>query len=345
MAVLLYYSYVHVADVDGALKWHKRLCEHLDLRGRVRISPEGLNVTIDGQERALRCYCDAVRESDAYGRDLDFKLSAGRAGAPRFARLTCKPAGHVVELGVGDDEAAPEHGATHLGPGEWHDRLQALAEIGDDREGDVVLLDVRNVYESRIGRFECAGVRTIAPDLRHFAQFPTYVDNNTEAFKDKKVMMYCTGGVRCERASSYLLEHAAAREVVQLRGGICRYLEQFAGRQGHFRGKNFVFDPRRYEPWHDDTIVGRCDGCQCSWDDFDNGEEARCDECRVLLLLCDSCRAGRAVRKGDSRTPLLCGGGACTGERIRCGCGCGPECDAGPVCRRTGHRTRRGPRG
>eukprot|EP00927_Polykrikos_kofoidii_P082040 TRINITY_DN8043_c0_g1_i1.p1 TRINITY_DN8043_c0_g1~~TRINITY_DN8043_c0_g1_i1.p1 ORF type:complete len:204 (+),score=24.91 TRINITY_DN8043_c0_g1_i1:1074-1685(+) len=154
-------------------------------------------------------------------------------------------------------------------------------------------------------------------------------------------MMYCTGGVRCERASSYLLEHGAAKEVVQLQGGICRYLERFKDRPKFFRGKNFVFDPRRYEPIHDDTVVGRCDCCQSPWDDYDNGEEVHCEECRVLLLLCDACRNVQASNERTERIRLLCGDGVCDGERIRCGCGCGPECDSGRVCRRTGHFTRK----
>lgn len=189
----------------------------------------------------------------------------------------------------------------------------------------------------------------MTPDLRHFAQYPSFIDGELDKLRGKRVLMYCTGGVRCEQASSYLLSKHVAKEVVQLKGGICRYLERFQEEPGFFRGKNFVFDYRRYEPWHDDTVVGRCDGCGQPWDNYDNGPEARCETCRTLLLLCDECRSTRnpstqpesvgAVPIGSS-LPLLCGGNTCTGEKIRCGCGCGPECTTGPICRRTGHFTR-----
>jgi len=161
-------------------------------------------------------------------------------------------------------------------------------------------------------------------------------------------MMYCTGGVRCEQASSYLLSKDVAKEVIQLKGGICRYLERFEGQPGFFRGKNFVFDYRRYEPRHDGSVVGKCDGCNQPWDDYDNGPEARCASCRVLLLLCNTCRASRSSDCAPGCTsplqPLLCGGTSCTGTKICCSCGCSRECTAGPICGRTGYFTRQAPK-
>eukprot|EP00928_Gymnodinium_smaydae_P088924 TRINITY_DN72959_c0_g1_i1.p2 TRINITY_DN72959_c0_g1~~TRINITY_DN72959_c0_g1_i1.p2 ORF type:complete len:596 (-),score=127.38 TRINITY_DN72959_c0_g1_i1:35-1822(-) len=336
LTVLLYYSYVTIGDVEAALRWHRRLCEHLDLKGRVRASPEGLNVTLDGGEHRLRCYCAAVRASGMYGTELDFKLSSAGEARQRFPRLTCKPSLHVVEMGVPDEAAWPEHGGKHLSPEEWH---EMLTESGT--ADDVVLLDTRNVYESRVGQFRCQGVETIAPDLRHFAQFPGFVDSNLEQLAGKRVMMYCTGGVRCERASSYLAAKGVAKEVLQLKGGISRYLERYEGQPGFYAGKNFVFDYRRYEPWHDGTIVGRCDACGEAWDDYDNGREVRCRDCRVLLLLCDGCRRERQNGAAAGQVvELLCAGDRCVGEQIRCGCGCSASYSEGPICRRTGFHTR-----
>ncbi|CAK0824910.1 unnamed protein product [Prorocentrum cordatum] len=256
--------------------------------------------------------CQAVRCSGNFGDDVDFKVSEAPAGYKRFPKLSCRPTSHVVELGVDGEHVRPGRGARHLSPLEWH---QMLAEGGSE---DTVLLDTRNVYESRIGRFEGHGVETIEVNTQHFAQFPEFVDRNLERLSGKRVMMYCTGGVRCETASSYLLSKVAAAEVVQLKGGICRYLEQFRDRpqEGFFRGKNFVFDSRRYEPTHDGCVTGRCDGCGSPWDDYDNGPEARCQTCRVLMLLCDACRASREAATAPAA--LLCGGAACSGERIRC---------------------------
>lgn len=329
--LLLYYSYATIGDLPGAVQWHKSLCHHLDLRGRVRVSPEGLNVLLDGAERRLRCYCDAVEANGSFGCNLDFKLSS--AGEfPRFPKLSCKASSHVVEMGVQDADARPQDGGEHLSPAQWH---ELLSQSGG--KGDIVLLDARNIYESKIGNFQCDGVKTLTPDLRHFAQFPAYVDSHLDELKGKRVMMYCTGGVRCERASSYLALKNVAQEVMQLKGGICRYLEEYNGQPGFYAGKNFVFDYRRYEPWHDDTVVGRCDRCARPWDNYDNGPEARCQTCRVLLLLCDVCRA--AEPPGAAPT-LLCGRDRCDGDQIQCGCGCRVEYRHGPICKRTGFFTR-----
>lgn len=336
LMVLLYYSYVPVLDVQEAVDWHKRLCLHLDIRGRIRVSPEGLNMLLDGEEEHLRCYCDAVRASGKFGKDLDFKLSSAGPKGERFPKLSAKAASHVVELGIEDASARPEQGGRHVSPEEWH---ALLSKVGDE-DDDVVLFDVRNIYESRIGRFESENAKTLAPDFRHFAQFPSFVDEHLDEFKGKRVMMYCTGGVRCERASSYLEAKNVAKEVLQLQGGICRYLERYQDERGFFAGKNFVFDHRRYEPWHDDRVVGQCSDCGQPWDDYDNGPEVHCHICRVLLLLCDGCRARRL---DEPAAQLLCQGDTCDGEEIRCGCGCNPSYSYGPVCRRTGHFTRQGP--
>lgn len=342
LMVLLYYSYVTIADVAEALRWQRILCEHLDLRGRVRVSPEGVNILLDGTVRSLRCYCDCVETYGGFGHGIDFKLSNAGPTQQRFPKLSCKPTAHVVEIGLQDTLARPEVGGKHVAPDEWHDILQGIGS-SESHPKDVVLLDVRNVYESRIGRFECDHVETLAPDLRHFAQFPSFVDKNLDMFRGKRVMMYCTGGVRCERASSYLLSKQVATEVCQLRGGICRYLERFHKSGSFFHGKNFVFDHRRVEPWHDNTIVGRCDSCGDPWDEYDNGPEVHCRVCRVLMLVCSACR-----NTGVESSSLLCGGSqcdACCGEGdglIRCSCGCSPQATAGPICRRTGYFTRRG---
>jgi len=283
----------------------------------------------------MGCYCSAVRASGQYGHDLDFKMSSAGPKGERFPKLSAKASSHVVELGLEDTEFRPEDGGKHVSAEKWHDILSQV----NQEDGDVVLFDVRNIYESRIGKFEAASVKTVAPDFRHFAQFPSFVDNHLDEFRGKRVMMYCTGGVRCERASSYLESKHVAKEVIQLKGGVCRYLERYQGEPGFFAGKNFVFDHRRYEPWHDDRVVGRCDGCGCAWDDYDNGPEVHCPTCRVLLLLCDACRERRAA----NANPLYCQGDSCDGVQIRCGCGCNPSYAFGPVCRRTGHFTRQAP--
>ena len=124
-----------------------------------------------------------------------------------------------------------KNGGKHLTPEETHNLIA-------QKPNDLVILDARNDYEWRIGAFEGA----IKPDIEHFRQFPKFVDDNLEQFKDKQVLMYCTGGIRCERASTYLKEKGVAKNVYQILGGIHRYAEQYP--DGFFRGKNYVFDDR-----------------------------------------------------------------------------------------------------
>mmetsp|Transcript_36801 Transcript_36801/g.57540 ORF Transcript_36801/g.57540 Transcript_36801/m.57540 type:complete len:138 (-) Transcript_36801:78-491(-) len=130
-------------------------------------------------------------------------------------------------------------------------------------------------------------------------------------------MMYCTGGVRCERASAYLLSKLAPEgggrdQVFQLAGGIHNYLKTVGPEDGYFNGKNFVFDKRRFEPMHDHKVLGRCHNCEEPHDDYDTGAECRCKECRLLLLLCATCRQKDwPVSKSGSIEELLCGGDSC----------------------------------
>merc|ERR1712216_647752 len=131
-------------------------------------------------------------------------------------------------------------GGVHLTPDEFHQRI-ALANPDDD----MVMLDVRNRTEYSVGHFvDAAGRAALQPNMRNFKSFRTFVDEHgEELFKGKRVMMYCTGGIRCETASAYLQSTGIAKEVYQLHGGIHWYAEQM-GSDGFFKGKNFVFDRR-----------------------------------------------------------------------------------------------------
>ena len=134
---------------------------------------------------------------------------------------------------------------------------------------------------------EKSSVQVIDPKTRKFSQFKTAIDNHIDELKGKKILMYCTGGVRCERASSYL-KAKGLESVYQLHGGIHAYQEKFPT-GGYFRGKNFVYDPRRALPYPQlDETIGSCFLCMAPYDDYSS--ESRCAHCRMLVLLCASCR-------------------------------------------------------
>jgi predicted sulfurtransferase len=194
--------------------------------------------------------------------------------------------------------------APHLSPDEWNIQLQALSKEDDK---NVVLLDCRNVYESNVGYFSVNGASTVLTNTRKYSELPqVLLEQKDRLAESSHVFMYCTGGVRCERASLFLqalLEEETDQppQIYQLHGGIQRYLEASISNVDDddgtfFRGKNFVFDPRRTDPVATKTIVGQCLVCKKPHDDYDNGHapaagrEARCWTCRILILVCNDCR-------------------------------------------------------
>jgi predicted sulfurtransferase len=146
-------------------------------------------------------------------------------------------------------------------------------------DDNVVILDARNTYESRIGAFEGA----IKPDIGHFRDLPEFIKNNPDLFQNKDVLMYCTGGIRCERASAYLKEQDIANNVYQLSGGIHRYAEQYD--DGFFRGKNYVFDKRISQRITNDVLT-TCDTCEASCDMYTNCINALCSKHCILCANC-----------------------------------------------------------
>ncbi|KAG7253831.1 hypothetical protein CRUP_020087 [Coryphaenoides rupestris] len=130
----------------------------------------------------------------------------------------------------------------------------------------------------------------LAPNIRKFSYFPDYVDQNLDLFRDKKVLMYCTGGIRCERASAYLLSKEVCKEVYQLKGGIHKYLESFP--DGFYRGKLFVFD-ERYAISSNADVISECRYCSAPWDQYQLCTTLFCCQ---LVLSCPACRvAGRTA--------------------------------------------------
>ena len=142
-----------------------------------------------------------------------------------------------------------------------------------------MILDARNNYEWVIGKFENA----ITPPIENFRDLPEYLEQNLDQFKDKQVLMYCTGGIRCERASAYLNEKNVAKKVYQLQGGIHRYVEQYP--DGFFRGKNYVFDGRISVKINDD-ILASCTICNVACDDYHNCLNALCNEHFIACIAC-----------------------------------------------------------
>ncbi|CAB1325502.1 unnamed protein product [Coregonus sp. 'balchen'] len=235
--VLLHYCYCQLADPQLICAWQKALCEKLQLTGKVRVATEGINGTVGGTKVATDLYIKAMCSHPIFKimEKEDFKTSNG--GAECFCDLRVGVYKEIVPMGVDPDVLSYRLAGTHLEPEEFHKEVEALLSKGDSRN-DTILLDCRNFYESKIGQFS----QCLAPNIRKFSYFPDYVDQNLDLFRDKKVLMYCTGGIRCERGSAYLRSKDVCQEVYQLKGGIHKYLQQFP--EGFYRGKLFVFDER-----------------------------------------------------------------------------------------------------
>jgi predicted sulfurtransferase len=266
--ILLYYKYIEIEDPHAVMRWQKKLCTDLGLKGRVLIATEGINGTVGGTAAATQAYIEAMQAHELF-HDVVFKSSAG--SADDFPKLRIVVRDEIVSLSTPKKLHVSQTG-THLTPAQAHQLMQ-------DKPANLVILDARNNYESAIGTFKDA----ITPDIENFRDLPGYIDQNLEQFKDKQVLMFCTGGVRCELATAYLKEKNIAQDVLQIEGGIHCYAEQFP--DGFFRGKNYVFDGRIAMKVNDD-ILSSCYHCKQPCNDYTNCLNA---ECNLQYISCAPC--------------------------------------------------------
>ena len=258
--ILLYYKYTDIQYPKRILKWQKQICKDLSLTGRILIGKEGINGTVGGEDKAIERYMNTMRKNEQFA-DIDFKLSDGDASY--FPRMAIKVREEICALGVDSEKLTVKDGGVHLEPEQVHELLS-------NKPDDLIILDTRNNFESRIGTF----TGSITPDITNFRDLPKFIDENPELFKDKQVLMHCTGGVRCERATGYLKTQGIAKKVFQIKGGIVRYTEAFP--EGHFRGKNYVFDRRVAVRINDDILSG-CDVCDTPCDEYTNCVNMKCN--------------------------------------------------------------------
>ncbi|PSC70407.1 rhodanese-like domain-containing 6 isoform X1 [Micractinium conductrix] len=333
--VLLYYGYRDLRSCRGEVAaWIEALSTQLGLVGRIRVALDGLNATLGGTLGALRTHAAAVEArfgSAKQGPAIDFKLAAshGRASAAAaagsaFDRLTVQQVTEVVSLGVldwlpqprreddgsgtcsscdvsGDVAGLLPAGARHVEPAEFHALLAAAAADAGQPGGKApVLIDARNLYETAIGRFKAPAVEPMDPRVRCFSDTPQWLEANQHRLAGRPILMCCTGGVRCERASAYVKSLGPSfQDVVQLKGGIQRYLEAFPD-GGFFKGQLFVFDERGAVGGGDE-VVGRCASCATPCSHYLH--RWRCADCRMLLLVCDGCDGATHSSAGKPVAP------------------------------------------
>ncbi len=280
--ILLYYAFTPLADPEAVRLWQRDLCESLGLRGRILISEHGINGTVGGDLAAVKRYLRKTKDYPAF-KNLDVKWSEGSGldddgRSLDFPRLSVKVRDEIVSFGAPGElqvgASGVVGGGERLDPAALHDLVQ--------RRDDVVFFDGRNRFEAEIGRFRDA----VVPDVSNTREFVAELESGRyDHLKDKPVVTYCTGGIRCEVLSGLMRSRGFA-EVYQLDGGIVRYGEAF-GDDGLWEGSLYVFDGRGSVRFSDHAaVVGRCAGCGAASDRMRNCADV---SCREQLVVCEEC--------------------------------------------------------
>jgi UPF0176 protein len=274
--VILYYKFTPIADPEAVLLWQKYLCQSLNLKGRILISKHGINGTVGGEMADVKKYVRETRRYEGLKKTV-FKWSDGTGN--EFPRLRVVVKDELVALGGPNEIEVDENGVVGGGV---HLRPEQVEELVKERGDDVVFFDGRNAYEAKIGKFKNA----IVPDVDTSRDFIREIESGKyDHIKDKPVVTYCTGGIRCEILSA-VMKKRGFNEVYQIDGGIVKYGERF-GDEANWEGSLYIFDDRMAMDFSDKAkVIGKCDKCSAPTKDFRNCNTASCHQ---LILLCDSC--------------------------------------------------------
>ncbi|GGA68277.1 UPF0176 protein Cgl2992/cg3319 [Pseudoclavibacter endophyticus] len=321
--IILFYVFAPLSDPDAVRLWQREACEREGLRGRIIVSPHGVNGTLGGEIGALKRYVRRFKGYEPF-RGVDMKWSDGtgldaEGRSLDFPKLSVKVRDELVTFGAPGEVRVDENGVVgggrHLTPRELH-------ELVDERGDDVVFFDGRNAVEAEIGRFSDA----VVPDTATTRDFIDELDSGRyDDLKDKPVVTYCTGGIRCEVLSAHMIARGF-REVYQLEGGIVRYGEAY-GNEGLWEGSLAVFDGReRVEfgvPGNAATI-GRCRACGAATSRIQNCADP---SCHGRLVACDNCGSDGALDPSlddERRRALRCAEhSAAETQRRASGASCG----------------------
>ena len=314
---VLFYQYVEPmwskSQRKRILAKMEELCHANGVTGRGRVALEGVNCTLTGTPEGARAFCEGMRahEPRVFG-ETDFKLTDGVRGNKAFKALTLKRMEELVAYGLGGEKAPllTQSGAKHVEAHQYHEMLA---------KPNTVVIDVRNFYETQIGRIVPpeGGAEFLDPKMRNSHEFPKWLNQpeTQEKLQGKQVMMYCTGGIRCERASALVHQMERASEgglklegISMVRGGIDRYMKTFP-EGGYWQGKNYLFDLRgeqvpELKPKEkvEKEVLGNCCLCDAPFDVYQGKYVCSRKDCKVPVIVCHKC----------------CGSGAHKGQRLLC---------------------------
>ncbi len=248
--VLLYYHYTTIEDPVTFAAEHLQACNDLALKGRIIVATEGINGTVSGTVEQTNAYMDLMKNNPLFD-GIVFKIDEAEGHAFKKMHVRSRP--ELVNLSLEDDINPHEITGDYLTPAEFMEEMQ--------RE-DTVVLDVRNTYEYEVGHFRGA----IRPDVETFRDTPQWVRDNRELFEGKRVLTYCTGGIRCEKFSGWL-KREGFDDVGQLHGGVATYAKDPVTKGQLWDGQMYVFDERITVPINqvEHVVVGadHYDGTPC----------------------------------------------------------------------------------
>ncbi|ANE48385.1 sulfurtransferase [Paenibacillus swuensis] len=270
--ILLYYKFVNIPDAEQYAADHLAFCKELQLKGRILIADEGINGTVSGTLEQTEQYMRDMHANPLFA-DMVFKVDPSEGHA--FQKIFVRYKKELVTLRY-EEPLDPNALSGHrLKPKEFHDYLL---------RDDVIVLDGRNDYEYDLGHFRNA----IRPDVETFKEFPQWIREHMDDFKDKTVLTYCTGGIRCEKLTGVLLNEGF-KDVYQLDGGIVTYGKDEEVKGRLFDGKCYVFDERISVPINrtdEDIVVGKCYHCHKPADHYINCGD---DTCHRQHIVCEEC--------------------------------------------------------
>ncbi|MEH2567283.1 oxygen-dependent tRNA uridine(34) hydroxylase TrhO [Bradyrhizobium sp. AZCC 2289] len=224
------YQFARVPDFRELHEPLRAICARLGLKGSVLLAPEGINGTVAGTPEAIDAFVGELQHGPLFGDRLDnLELKFSSSSTMPFGRMKVRLKKEIVTLGDAEVDPTRQVG-TYVDPADWNALIAAP---------DTLVIDTRNAFEVAMGTFEGA----VDPGIRSFGQFKEFTAQHLDPAKHRKIAMFCTGGIRCEKASAYLLSRGFA-EVYHLKGGILRYLEGVPEDQSRWRGDCFVFDER-----------------------------------------------------------------------------------------------------
>jgi UPF0176 protein len=228
--VAAFYQFAALPDFRELREPLRAICAGLELKGSVLLAHEGINGTLAGGHDVIDALIAELRRGELFGGRLDnLELKFSRASAMPFARLKIRLKKEIVTLG--DAKADPTKAVgTYVDAADWNELIAAP---------DTLVIDTRNMFEVAMGSFAGA----VDPGIKSFGQFKDFAARSLDPQKHQKIAMFCTGGIRCEKASAYLLSRGFA-EVYHLKGGILKYLEAVPESESRWRGECFVFDER-----------------------------------------------------------------------------------------------------